>query len=360
MSATPSPCHLFTPGPVKIPSYVLEIGARQTPYFRNAEFSATLLECESRLLEFAGAPSGSRAVFLTASGTGAMEAAVANLFAAEDPVVVVNGGGFGQRFADICRHHGVAVREHLATGENLAVTAALDGLLPAAALLVNAHETTTGVLYDLDALAAFCRAHGLFFVVDAISMFLTDPLDMAAQGIDALIVSSQKGLALPPGLAMVILSPLAQARLRPGAAPYYFDLAAYLADGARGQTPFTPAVTIVLQLLARLRAIASIGLTAEIERARRVAAYFRDAVPRWPLAFGSDFMPNAMTALTPTDGRKACDIVAALERRYGIVVAPNGGALRDTVFRVAHMGDQHEQDIDVLIEAFDDYYEVAA
>jgi aspartate aminotransferase-like enzyme len=115
-------------------------------------------------------------------------------------------------------------------------------------------------------------------------------------------------------------------------------------------------VTILLQLQARLRVVAEAGLATEIARAQRVAGYFRAAVDRWPLTFSSAFMPNAMTALTPTDGRKACDIVAEFEARYGIYIAPNGGALRDSVFRVAHMGDQSERDVDVLIGAFDAYY----
>lgn len=355
-----SQTRLFTPGPVQIPSYVLEAGAVQTPYFRNAEFSAVLLECERHLLEFSGAPAGSRVVFLAATGTGAMEASVANLFEANEAVVVINGGGFGQRFLDIANHCSLDVKEYKAFGENLSSASQLEPLAPAKGLLVNAHETTTGVLYDLRSIGGFCQDHNLLFVVDAISMFLTDPLDMNALGIDALIISSQKGLALPPGLAMVILSPQAQTRLDSGRSPLYFDFPVYLADGCRGQTPFTPAVTIMMQLLVRLRAIAASGLKSEIERAGRMAERFRNAVPRWPLTFSSRHMPNAMTALTPIDGRKACEIVALLESRYNICVAPNGGALRDTVFRVSHMGDQHEEDIDVLIEAFDDYYGVAA
>lgn len=348
--------HLFTPGPVPIPRYVLEIGATQTPYFRNAAFSAVLLECERHLLDFAAAPPGSRVMFLAASGTGAMEAAVANLLAPQRPAIVVNGGGFGERFAELCRHYRADVRAHDPQGGDLADTRPLAGLVPADALLVNVHETTTGVRYDLAALGAFCRDHDLLHIVDAISYFLTDPLDMTAQAIDALIISSHKGLALPPGLSMVILSPRAQARLRPGQAPFYFDFAAYLRDGERGQTPFTPTVTILLQLQARLRAVAAAGLAAEIARAARAAGHFRAAVGRWPLAFHSAFMPNAMTALTPTDGRKAWQIVADLEGRYGVIVAPNGGTLRDSVFRVAHMGEQTEADVDVLIRALDDYY----
>jgi aspartate aminotransferase-like enzyme len=348
--------HLFTPGPVKIPQYILDIGGRQTPYFRNEAFSAVVLECERHLLDLAAAPPGSRVVFLTSSGTGAMEATVANLLAPHDRAMVINGGGFGQRFVDICRHHAVEVAAYQPVNENLAGVGRLEALAPATALLVNAHETSTGVLYELSGMGELCRRHDMLFIVDAISMFLTDPLDMTAQNIDALIMSSHKGLALPPGLSMVILSPRAQARLKPAGSPYYFNFAEHLRDGLRGQTPFTPAVTILLQLQARLRVVAEAGLATEIARAQRVAGYFRAAVDRWPLTFSSAFMPNAMTALTPTDGRKACDIVAEFEARYGIYIAPNGGALRDSVFRVAHMGDQSERDVDVLIGAFDAYY----
>lgn len=349
-------CRIFTPGPVPIPRYILDIGARQPPYFRNDAFSAVLLECEQRLLAFSNAPPGSRVVFLAASGTGAMEAAVMNLLAPQARAIVINGGGFGQRFVDLCRHHAVQVEEFV-PDDNLAATGGLDDCGPAEALLVNAHETTTGVLYDLAALGEFCRRRALLHIVDAISMFMTDPLDMTAQHIDALIISSHKGLALPPGLAMVVLGPRALHCLRPKrAVAHYFDFPTYLRDGERGQTPFTPAVTILLQLQARLQAVAATGMTAEIARTQRLAEYFRAAIPAWPLALASRFMPNAMTALTPTDGRKACAIVRELEQRYQIQVAPNGGALRDLVFRVAHMGEQSEADADVLIHALNHYY----
>jgi len=222
---------------------------------------------------------------------------------------------------------------------------------------VNAHETTKGVLYDLDALGAFCRKNGLLNIVDAISLFVTDAIDMTAQHIDALIISSHKGLALPPGMSMVILSPQALAKVGQPKA-FYFDFRAYLADGLRGQTPFTPTVTILLQLHARLKQIEHDGLPHEIDKARRIADYFRAHVDAWPLAFYSRFMPNAMTALSPTDGTSALDVVNALAERQHITVAPNGGALKDKVFRVSHMGDMSEEYVDVLINALDHYYGV--
>lgn len=348
--------HIFTPGPVRIPQYILEIGTIQPPYFRTDEFSALVLECERLLLGLAAAPSGSRVVFLTASGTGAMEASVANLLSSGDRAIVVNGGGFGQRFADLCRQYGVTTSEYIPDGDNLGDTICLNAYSPADALLVNAHETTTGVLYNLTALGKFCRAHGLLYIVDAISMFMTDELDMFAQAIDALIISSHKGLALPPGMSMVILSPRAQGRLRTCGVPLYFNFADYLRDGDRGQTPYTPAVTVMFQLQARLRKVAAVGIATEIARAERMATYFRAAAAELPLAFFSRFMPNAMTALTPTDGRMAWSIVDALRERYRIHVAPNGGNLRNSVFRVAHMGDQDVEQIDILINALNDFY----
>lgn len=349
--------YIFTPGPVRMPSYVLEIGARQTPYFRNDTFSGLFSECEKLLLKMAGAPADSRVVFLAASGTGAMEATLINLLSARDRPLVINGGGFGQRFVDICHCHELPLHEHHLDGGNLADTAPLDAYPDATALLVNAHETTTGVMYDLDAIGNHCRKNRLLHIVDAISLFVTDAIDMAAQNIDALIVSSHKGLALPPGMSMVILSPQALARINP-AKSYYFDFRGYLVDGLRGQTPFTPTVTIMLQLHARLKQIAHDGLPHEIAKAKRIAGYFRAHVGAWPLDFYSRFMPNAMTALTPTNGDSAQTIVKTLSEQYGITVAPNGGALKDKVFRVSHMGDMTEEYVDVLIGALDHYYGV--
>jgi aspartate aminotransferase-like enzyme len=349
--------YIFTPGPVKIPQYILEIGAMQAPYFRNASFSAVLLECERLLLELAGAAAGSRVVFLAASGTGAMEAAVINLLSPGDKAFIVNGGGFGQRFADICNCHGIPSHEHKAVDTNLADIDALGGYASCSALLVNGHETTTGVMYDLHAIGRYCMKNKLLNIVDAISLFVTDHIDMREQNIDALIVSSHKGLALPPGMSMVILGPKAIEKIGK-ANSIYFNFHDYLSDGLRGQTPFTPAVTILLQLHARLKRIAHDGLEHEIAKARQIAAYFRSSVNAWPLQFYSRFMPNAMTALSPTDGASALGVVNDLAERYRVIVAPNGGALKDKVFRVAHMGDMTQDYVDVLIGALDRHYGV--
>ena len=347
--------YIFTPGPVKMFEETLKIGAMQTPYFRNDAFSKITLECEENILKITNAACGSRVLFLTASGTAGMEAVVQNLLSCNDKALVINGGTFGQRFVDICKIHAMDAIDCKIKDTNLTDTSMLDAHKNATALLINAHETSIGTLYDLDAVGAFAKENNMFHIVDAISMFITDRLDMQKHHIDALIISSHKGLALPPGLSMVVLSPRAIEKINP-VHQLYFDFNSYLKDGARGQTPFTPAITIILQLHQRLEQIVHDSIESEINKAKEIATYFREAIRDLPLKPYSFHMPNAMTILTPTDEKLASLIVKDLDEKYNIIVAPNGGALKDKVFRVAHMGAMTKEYTDVLIDALFDYY----
>ena len=346
---------IFTPGPVKMSTEILELGAKQTPYFRNKKFSDVVLECEQLLLEFLNAPSDSRVVFLTASGTAGLESVVMNLLNDQNNALVVNGGGFGQRFVDICKSYNIPHQEIQANNTDLKDINRIEAK-EFDTFIVNAHETSVGHLYDLNAIGEFCKKNDLLNIVDAISMFTTDELDMQKHNIDTIIISSQKGLALPPGLTMVVLSPKAIDQIK-GIKSHYFNFKNYLKDGERGQTPYTPAVSIILQLQARLRQIKKDGgVQSTIDRAKAVAEYFRKAIKDLPLKAYTSYMPNAMTTLTPTDGKSANEIVQELEEKYKVVVCPNGGELTDTIFRVAHMGDMTEEYMDILINALRDYY----
>ena len=350
--------YIFTPGPVKMSDEILEVGAKQTPYFRNCEFSNVTYACEKGLLEMVNAPEGSKVIFLTASGTAGMESVVMNLLNQDDNALVVNGGGFGGRFVDICATHDVPHYDFKVSNTNLWDIAELAPKENFTSLIVNAHETSVGHLYSLDALGAYAKKNDMFFIVDAISMLVTDPIDMSAQNIDVIIASSQKGLALPPGLTMVILAPKALKKVQE-VKSLYFNFKDYLSNGERGQTPYTPAVTIMLQLQARLEQIARRGgVEQSIKRAGNMAEYFRESIKKLPLKAYTEFMPNAMTTLTPTDGKSAMDIVNALEDGYKVMVCPNGGAERDSIFRVSHMGDMTRAYTDVLINALYDYYKI--
>ncbi len=349
--------YIFTPGPVKIADDILAIGAKQTPYFRNAEFSKVLLECEKNLLEIVNAPKESRILFLTASGTAGMEATVENLISKEDKTIVINGGGFGQRFVDICNLHKIENINLKVKHENLSDISKLENYKDAKSLLINAHETSIGTLYDLESVGKFCKENDILNIVDGISMFVTDELDMIKFNIDALILSSQKGLALPPGITMMVLTPNSMENMQ-AQSSLYFDFRSYLADGKRGQTPFTPAVTILLQLHLRLNQIVEYEIKNELKDAKEIAMYFRDSLEKLPLKCYSQFMPNAMTTLTPTDEKSASDIVKELDEKYDVIVAPNGGELKDTIFRVSHMGAMTIEYTDILIDALYDYYKI--
>lgn len=347
----------FAVGPVKTFDYICNVGAEQVPYFRTDEFSNVMWENERLIKKFAKADENTRIVFLTGSGTAAMETVVMNCFDEKDKVLVVNGGSFGQRFVELCQIYQVPFTE---LKLNFAEPLTKEMLLPYqgqgyTCFLINLHETSTGVYYDIDMIAKFCRQNKLFLVVDAISSFLADSFDMAGLCVDVMITSSQKVLACPPGISIIALSEKAVVRVQQkNVHSMYFDLRNALKNAERGQTPFTPAVGILLQINARLRQIEeSGGAEYEIERIAALAADFRQRIAGLPLQIASRYMSNAMTPLHPLNV-SAYEIFKILKDKYDIWVCPNGGSLRDEIFRVGHMGALTWEDNSKLIEALQD------
>lgn len=347
----------FTVGPVMSPEAVRVIGAEQVPYFRTPEFSAVMKENELLVKQFSKAEEAARVVFLTGSGTASMEAAVMNSFTDKDKLLVVNGGSFGQRFVQLCQIHHIPYTEINPTfGHNITE----EMLAPYdhqgyTGFLINVHETSTGVLYDMNIVSRFCRRNHLFLVVDAISSFLADPFDMKALGVDVMIAGSQKALACPPGISLTVFSPQAVARIETHQVrSMYFDLKSALKNGERGQTPFTPAVSILLQINERLRQIASTGgVDAEVARVKAIADDFRSKIAALPFEITSHSLSNCVTPLHPLHA-SAYEIFIRLKDEYKIWICPNGGELADTVFRVGHIGDLTTTDNDRLIAALTD------
>lgn len=349
----------FTVGPVQSSDAVRAVGAEQVPYFRTAEFSATMLENEALMKKFAKASADSRVVFMTCSGSGGMETAIMNCLSKKDKALVVNGGSFGERFVELLTlheipfteikvEHGKALTsEHLAPYEGQGYTA----------FLLQKHETSTGVHFDMDLVSNFCKRNGLFLIVDTISTFLCDPFDMERLGAGVMITGSQKALACPPGIAVMVLAPDALKRVEENkCCCQYLDLKLALKNQERGQTPWTPAVGILLQINVRLKEIeANGGEDAEIARCASLAKYFRDKIIEYKLPFEiiSESLSNAVTPLHPTTA-SAFDIFLKLKDEYGIWICPNGGSMKDTVFRVGHIGYLTTEDYDKLIAAFVD------
>ena len=170
-----------------------------------------------------------------------------------------------------------------------------------------------------------------------------------------MITGSQKALACPPGISLIILSSMAIEKVYSNKPKtMYLDLKLALKNGERGQTPFTPAVGILRQINQRLKEIESAGgVEKEIERIGGLAQYFRKQIKdkNLPFEFISNSLPNAVTAISPTNGKSAYDIFTILKDEYKIWVCPNGGEFKDKIFRVGHIGALHENDYDILIEA---------
>ena len=347
----------FTVGPVQSSEAVLQIGGQQVPYFRTAEFSSVMLENEALFKKFAKADDESRVVFITGSGTASMEAVVMNVFTGEDKVLVVNGGGFGARFVKLCQIHEIPYTEILPPSQDGISEEQLrqyDGQ-GYTGFLVNIDETSTGVLYDIDIISDFCKRNATLLVVDSISSFLCDPMNMKEQEVDVLITGSQKALACPPGISIIALSPRGVERVnRNQVKSMYFDLKDALKNGERGQTPFTPAVSILLQINQRLREIdQNGGVEAEINRIGTLADDFRKRIVELPFEIASRSLPNAVTPLHPLTA-SAYDIFLCLKNEYDIWVCPNGGEQAETLFRVGHIGALSLEDNTRLIDALKD------
>ena len=347
----------FTVGPVMSSETVRGIGAEQVPYFRTPEFSEIMLENERLVKLFIKAEKDARVVFITGSGTSSMEATVMDVLSPDDKVLVIDGGSFGHRFVQMLELHHIPhsiikmefghniKKEQLIEFEGKGYTA----------FLVNIDETSTGVLYDKKLISDFCRRNNMLFVVDAISSFLADDFDMADLGVDVVIAGSQKALACPPGISLIVLSKRAQECVEEHPMKcMYLSLKEALKNGERGQTPWTPAVGILRQINARLREIESAGgVENETSKVATIATDFRKRIKDMPFEIVSESLSNCVTPLHPTT-TSAYDIFTILTNEYNIWVCPNGGELQDKVFRVGHIGALTIEDNIKLVDALKD------
>lgn len=344
---------LFTVGPVQMYPASLQIASQQEPYFRTPEFSAVMLEIERNFLDSIHAPEYASFAALTASGSGAMDAAISSCFTPRDKLLILNGGSFGQRFTEICDVYQIpydALTLPFGTGFT-------PGLLEPfeqagyTALVINLSETSTGQLYDGQLLGKFCRRNGLYFVVDAVSAYLADPIDMEAMGIDLLLTASQKALALSPGLALVAASQrLTEERIfQNKRASYYLDLKEHIVNQKRGQPPFTSAVGTVLMLQQRLQSILEQGIPFVNEEHHQRAAYFRQYAEKLKLPIPDYRLSNSCTPILFPDGG-AKRVYETLKSRYEIFLTPSGGERADYILRVGHLGNLQPADYDNLYD----------
>jgi aspartate aminotransferase-like enzyme len=335
--------YLLTPGPTPVPPEVLAVLAEPVIHHRARDFKVVYQRCVDRLREVYRTDND--VLLFTASGTGAFEAAVANLTSPRDRVLVLSAGNFGERWAAVTGAYGAdVVHLRLEWGETpdpddlRSALAAAGGVT--VVYLVHS-ETSTGVVADVQSLAAVAKEAGALVVVDAVSSLGAVPLETDAWGIDVVVSGSQKALMCPPGLAFDSVSPAALEHAARATSPrYVFDWQRTRTAQAKLDAPFTPAVSLVKALDVALGMLLDEGLETAFERHARLGRACREGVKAMGLELFSpdDERSAVVTAVRAPDGVDAGDVVSALRDRFGITIAGGQGQLKGRIFRIGHIG----------------------
>jgi aspartate aminotransferase-like enzyme len=338
---------LFTPGPTALlPSAQLAMAAAGM-HHRTAEFRALYTRVLADLKTFAGTKND--VILFTSSGTGAMEAAVANLTSPGDKVMVVTAGKFGERWEGLVKTYGCQLDSVRAPyGETVTPEQVRDKLAPDHRVLyVQATESSTGVRHNVEEISRVLKGSDTLLVVDAITGFGTTHFDIDGWGIDVIIGGSQKAVMIPPGLAYCAVSDRAWQRMDSAKNPrYYFDLRKERKNGAKGESSYTPSTALVAALAAALDFLReqgggdlATGRELLIENAETAAAMTRAAAKALGLKLFSASSPGAaLTAISSPAGVDSGDIVKGFRNRFGAVIANGQGEMKGQLFRIAHLG----------------------
>ncbi|MBI4391715.1 MAG: alanine--glyoxylate aminotransferase family protein [candidate division NC10 bacterium] len=332
---------LLAPGPTEVPPQVLQAMARPVIHHRTPEFEA-LFEEVRRGLQWLF-QTRQDVLILAASGTGAMEGAVVNACSPGDTVLVLKGGKFGERWAEICRAYGLTVIPvELPYGKAVdpaAVGEALRRQPGIAAVFATHSETSTGVLNDIEAIAAIVRKTPALLVVDAVTSLGVVDVPTDDWGVDVMVAASQKAIMLPPGLAFACLSERAWAAAGRARLPrYYFDFLTERKSQAKHQTAWTPAVSLVAGLKVALELMQAEGLEAIFARHERLAAATRAAATALGLTLFAERPTPAVTAVKVPEGLDGGAVVRLLRDKHGISIAGGQGSMRGKIFRIASLG----------------------
>ena len=349
--------NLRTPGPTPCPPQVLEATANAMINHRGPEFRDLIVPITDKLQRVF--MTRNRLYILTASGTGALEAAVVNTLSPGDKVLAVTVGNFGDRFADLARDYGADVTrlefEWGTAADPDAVKRALARHRDLKAVLVTHNETSTGITNDLESITRVVKeSSDALLLVDAISSLGCVPLPVDEWGCDVVCTASQKGLMVPPGLSFISLNERAwQARETARMPRYYFDLPAAQRYLERAQTPWTPNVPLFYGLDVALDMILEEGIDNVFQRHVRLGDFTRQSVADLGLELLADerYASNTVTAVKVPEGVDGGRLSELLRTEHSVVVAGGQGKLSGKIFRIGHMGWVSEEDIRETLRA---------
>jgi serine---pyruvate transaminase len=339
--------YLITPGPTPIPPRVQTAMAAPLIHHRSPAFRALLGETLTGLQDVY--QTANDVLLFAGSGTAAMESAVSNLTSSGDRVLVASAGNFGERWLQLAGTYGLdIVHVEQEWGERLDAQRIGERAVGCSVAYVTHSETSTGVVHDVRAIADAVRPSGAVLVVDAVSSLGGVELATDDWGLDVVVAGSQKALMTPPGLAFASVSERAWELAGVARAPRYaFDWSRARAAQEKGDTPYTPAVSLIFGLREALALIAERGLETGFAHNRRLARGAREGVKALGLdLFSPDDGSSAMvTAFRMPDGVDGQQVYARLRDRFGIVLAGGQGKLRGRIVRIGHMGYMNEFDI---------------
>jgi aspartate aminotransferase-like enzyme len=341
--------YLLTPGPTPLPPQVCEAMARPIIHHRTPQFQAVLKEVTEGLKYVFQTKND---VFIFASsGTGAMEAAVANLLSPADTVITVQGGKFGERWTEICQAYGINTEIIDVEWGKAVQPAEIEKRLKAnpkiKAVFTTLCETSTGVVNDIEAIGKALKDTEAVLVVDAISGLGAIPLLTDVWSVDIVVSGSQKGLMLPPGLAFISVSSKAWDKINASKCPkYYFNLKEAKKALDKTDTPFTPAISLVIALNESLKMMRQDGIENIFNRHRKMAEATRHAIEALGLELFAPTAPSdVVTAVKVPQGVDGEKLVKTMRDTYGVTIAGGQAELKGKVFRIAHMGYIEEFDI---------------
>ena len=334
---------LLSPGPTPVPPQALLAMAQPIIHHRTPEYVEIFNEVRKKLKYLF--QTKNEVLTLSSSGTGAMEGAVSNLLSKGDKALVVIGGKFGERWAEICRSYGIEVvlievEWGMGVDPNL-IAETLEKDPEIKAVYTTMNETSTGVVYDIENIAKIVqKKENCILVVDAISAIGALPCPTDEWGLDVVVAGSQKALMIPPGLAFACLSDKAWNFVEKSSLPkYYFDFKKERKNLLKGQTAYTPAVSLVVAIKETLTMIQEEGLKNIFQRHQRLARATRAEVKAIGLELLAPQSPsNAVTAVKAPEGVDAQEIVKKMKGKYGMIIAGGQAHLKGKIFRIAHLG----------------------
>lgn len=332
--------------PGNIDERIMRIGSEPFLYMRTDEFSEINKDSENMLLDLIHCKDG-RTIIYTGSGTGAMSAVVENYVTTKKKAFIIDGGSFGHRWVDLCHYYNIPAVVYavpFAKDIDYYNMERMIAIESPDVFLCQHHETSSGQLFDLGLISKICHRYGVSLVVDVISTFLAEPLNMDELGIDICITSTQKGLNIPPGLSILFFSSSLNG-YEFAHRGYYWDFDTNFSNLKRGQTPFSPATILYLQLHERLKQLNEEGgENMNISQVHHRATVFRDLCKEYSWSIPAENPSFAITGFQTADTNER-RIFRGLIDKYDTFIMPGG---LPGFYRVSHMGLQSDEELVLL------------